>query len=218
MFPRRAVRWYDNRDTTLRVAIVGVFVSWCAAAPGFLISDFDFTNQNYTWDQYIGVFSNFPGCSLTYGEKELLYRCSRIRGVSVVVLLAKMQGESDLVQNLGGADRYAWRKDRAMGYGMIRQWREPGGSGEVKFYFFSGYSVQVWKAAERLRELFDEYTGPRLMTLGDGQHTMVSNAASYALYRYTPFYGLHDTHGYQSRGNELFQRIYRQFAVLYSVP
>jgi hypothetical protein len=140
MFPRRAVRWYDNRDTTLRVAIVGVFVSWCAAAPGFLISDFDFTNQNYTWDQYIGVFSNFPGCSLTYGEKELLYRCSRIRGVSVVVLLAKMQGESDLVQNLGGADRYAWRKDRAMGYGMIRQWREPGGSGEVKFYFFSGYS------------------------------------------------------------------------------
>ncbi len=201
----------------MKLVVFVLLLSSVFAAPGCLISDYEFTNQDYTWRQFLGVFSNFPGCSLTYPEKEIIFRCARVRGVSVIVLLAKIQQESDLVLNLGGTNRYAWRKDRAMGYGMIRQWREPHGRGDVKFWKYGGYYIQVWLATERLRAMFDGYNGIRPAVLGDGTHVVISNAASDALYRYTPYYGLHDTHGYHSRGNELFQQIYKRFVVLFFV-
>lgn len=200
-----------------RWLIVGVFSAVLGVcAPGILVDDYTFTNQAYTWDQFIGVFSNFPGCRLTYSELAHIFRCCRVHGVHPVVVLAKLQQESDIVINAGGSNRYAWRLERAMGYGMILSWREPTSvpAGNVKLYKYGGYYIQLWEGTRRLRELFDlAELGPR--ELADGTPVTVSNRASSALYSYTPFYGLHTTHGYESRGNELFTRYYSAFYVMF---
>lgn len=183
-----------------------------------LISDYDFTNQDYTWRQYLAFYENFPACRLNYSQKEMIYRAARVNTLHPLVLMAKLQNETDLIQNVGGTNKYSWRLNRAMGYGMIRHWWED--NRKYKFYKYGGYDLQVWLAAELLRKSFDDYSkydNAIIKLMCNGEKILVENAATYSLYVYNPFYGTHSKYGYKSTGNKLFEIVFNRYLKLWQI-
>lgn len=181
----------------------------CAAlfsVTNFLITDHDFTNQ--IQDEIIyNLFETWTNTLLSAEDLILIIKTSREAGINPLVSLAKMQSETDVVLNrIPGREQ--WRRDRAMGYGMYLHYHTNG----MKIYKYGGFSNQVINAIPRLRQLFDYYKpGQAKLLLCTDEFIIPENAATMALFRYTPFYGVHSRYGIEQAGNILFVMIFEEF-------
>jgi hypothetical protein len=124
------------------------------------------------------------------------------------MVLAKMQMESDLVVRTSDNKSDKYLKHRAMGYGLALNFRLNG----LKHYKYGGYDIQVYKACELFRRAFDRYKVGIKKDITDLKRTIEPlNAATYALYVYTPFYGVHNVYNwkYDAVGNMAFIKLYK---------
>ena len=176
-------------------------------AKTFLISDFDYTNNTIDFTRLYRFVKSFTN-RLTYSDIEVIYRHSVIFKINPVLMLARMQQESDLLFENAKGNRHTWRKYRAMGYGLYKNFR----AGGKKFYVYGGYELQVYFAARTMRKLFDEYRpGVKKKILDTGETIKPENAGTYGLYRYLPFYGKHNKYGwkYEAGGNKYMLKHFR---------
>lgn len=174
-------------------------------AQEYIISDYDFTNQNFTYQQTTNFIKSYPNNRLTASEMEIVYRYCVMYEINIILALAVMQKESDLLLN-NAKDKYEWRKSRAFGYGMFRNFRRDG----LKFYEYGGYYIQAYFAIKTLRKLFDEWKpGIKKEVIDLKKWVVPQNASSYSLLRYNPFYGVHNEYNweYDAIGNKAFETL-----------
>ena len=91
-----------------------------------------------------------------------------------------------------------------MGYGLTITKRENG----ERVYVFGGFESQVHYAVKSLSEFAKEYKGQKIKLLCKNQTITCTNASTYALYRYCPYYGKYKNCGYDNVGNKLFVIIF----------
>ena len=176
----------------------------------FLMSDYDLTNQNYTMGRVYRFCKSYKNNPLDYGEIVTIVRYCHIYKLHPIPVLAKLQLESDLVVRASTNKTIAYLKYRAMGYGLFKNFRRDG----KKFYTYGGYQIQVYFALKTIRKLFDEYRpGLKVNVLEKGIKIVPDNAATYALYRYTPFYDQHNIYNWKIKaiGNRGYIKIYKSF-------
>jgi hypothetical protein len=164
-----------------------------------IISNHDFTNQNWTVEQ-VGIFlRSFANNKMTNREIVILSTQARRRVLNILMLLAKMEIESSIVENNGHSPyEYNHLRDRAMGYGDTRSISVDG----KRQHIFGGYSVQVYLACLSLRKHFDECDFSREIILKcSGNRFIPFNQATFSLYIYTPYYGVHTNNGRKIAGN-----------------
>lgn len=178
--------------------------------PEHLISDYDFTNQDFTYVRILFFVNSFSNNRLTEGEvKWIVSRC-RYYGVNAWVVLVQLQKESSLIGNLARLD-YDVRKGRAMGYSCATVGTNAKGYNIGKYHDFY---LQVDLGIRTLRKWFDHYTNVRgrpIMVYSSEKKIVPQNAATYSLYKYTPFYGKAFIYGRTSVGNLHFIRIWREY-------
>jgi len=187
------------------ILLIGVCIEQCQAISNinYLISDYDYTNQKYTWPQTWNFIKSFDN-HLSYSEAEQIFRHCIIYKINILVPLARMQQEQDLIfEREGNTNNIGWRKYRCMGYGLYKNFRRDG----KKFYHYGGYQIQVFRGIKLMRNAFDEWRpGIKKDVLDLKIKIKTDNAATYALYRYNPFYGKHNIYGwkYSAGGNKYF--------------
>ena len=187
----------------------------CHGSPSNIISDSDFTNQSYEFENYLKFYKQFPKNKLTYQEKCIIISAAHYFEISPWVIMAKLQNESDLIGNYGGSNRYEWRKIRAAGYGLKRHFwlgYHPTSPGKYKFYKYGGYQIQVFHMAKLLRKSFDAWTpGKTIKLLCTDEIIIPLNASTYAILVYNPFYYKHEKYGYPSTGSLLFEQLFNKY-------
>lgn len=169
----------------------------------YIVSDYDYTNQEYTFKQVLSFVKSYPNNKLTYSDVEVVYRWCVVYEINIIMAFAVMQKESDLLWN-NSKEKYDWRKSRAFGYGLAKNFRRDG----LKFYRYGGYEIQTYFAIKTMRKLFDEWEeGMEKEVLDLGKNIIPDNAGTYSLYRYCPFFGEHNFYNWDKPaiGNKAFE-------------
>jgi len=209
IYKKRAT-WEAKVCLILLIFISLLLLSNMLRGQEYLISDYDFTNQDYTFQRVYRFVRSYKQCDLSYSDVEKVVRFCHIYTVNPVLVIAKMQMESDIIFRNTTNKSLSYLKYRAMAYGMIHHFDRDG----KRFCKYGGYDYQVYFAIKTLRKHFDQWDNNTWTTVTDlKRNIMTDNAASHALYRYTPFYGVHDTYnwGMDVMGNEQFVILFNKF-------
>jgi len=172
----------------------------------FIISDYDLTNQDWTWDQYDDFYSNFPGNRFSRYDKLIIYQNCRMFTINYKAVLAKLHCENDLLKNNSGPGNHEFRKYTAMGYGGDNLKNYNG----IRVYKYGGFSLQMYLSLKKLSEKFRQFTnGVSVPVKCKDFRVQPDNAASYALYRYTPFYYTHKIGKVLMGGNKKYAAVHK---------
>jgi hypothetical protein len=175
----------------------GFFAARCSANE-ILITDFQFTNQNYSLNKIHRFIKKFPNNKFTDKQVYFINWQCRAWTINPLPVLATMEKETSIISVPDNVNSYKWREHRAMGYGLINSTRSNG----KKYYKYGFFDIQIHQGVRILRKLFDEYIINYKLKIDDGKKVVtLKNASTYALYRYTPY----------TKGNEDFKKIYLKF-------
>ena len=122
-----------------------------SATETFVISDYDYTNQDYTFQQIWKLNKSFKKSALNYDNVETIVRYCTVYTINPIIVLARLQFESDLLYRAVPKLSLKWLKHRAMGYRLIYSIRRDG----IKMYKYGGFDIQVYKGIELMRKYFD---------------------------------------------------------------
>ena len=181
--------------------------SFALCSKTFLISDHDYTNQNFTRVQTIYFINSFKKNRMSLSDKVAIYRNAKFYRINVLAILARMQCETDIVE-LDRTDTiksYPWRYNMAMSYGILPKYRKRiDGS---TYYLYYGYQVQLRMGVRLMRKAFDQFDHERDIKLYCIDEVISPiNAATYANYIYNPYYGVHKKFkGKKLAGNVIFR-------------
>ncbi|HXE71278.1 MAG TPA: hypothetical protein VNO81_01355, partial [Candidatus Nitrosotenuis sp.] len=175
-----------------------------------LLSDQEFADADFmTQDEIQGFLEKLDSHLARYQEggrsaAQIIAEAARRHEVNPLVILSTLEKETSLVSATSSPPR--WRMRSAMGYGY-----HDGGGRPRK----SSFAWQVDKGTELLRQLFDEARSgvsfPTTLRVDYGRHRItVRNAATYALYRYTP-HTVDTGLGVVGGGNYNFRSVYQRF-------
>ncbi|NTU66729.1 MAG: hypothetical protein HGB08_02270 [Candidatus Moranbacteria bacterium] len=95
------------------------------------------------------------------------------------LLLVKLQAERNLIKGEKSVDPTRDQLDWAMGVGVLDE--------NTKLPQFQGLIIQINSAAKYFRQYYNESQGINLTHEVEGKPFKVLNAATYTLYKYTPF-------------------------------
>lgn len=195
----------------IAIVIILVSIKVCNGDPGFLISDHEFTNQDFNFEQTKKFIKQFKKNKYSTNQVYTIYEAARYYKINVLVVLSKIQQESGTVKNYN-TNRYAWRMNRAMSYGMYIKETIKG----RRYYKYAGFEAQIWNGAQALRVYYNNWRPGEKITLKNNDDIIIPhNAATYSLYCYTPFYGVHNTYNRQAAGNIIFLKIYQNLKSLW---
>ena len=169
---------------------------------GRVLSDFAMENVNSLTADDVQKLFEANGSALARpidGKRpaDMLIAAARKYGISPKVLCATLQKEQGLVTKKTATRA---RLDWALGVGVFDNGK--------RLTAYKGFDKQIEGAAETLRKLFDEGKkkfdgGAKSVTYKtlEGDVVKIRNAATWALFEYTPHLS----------GNKLFHQIYRRF-------
>jgi hypothetical protein len=203
---------YKRFDIAMVVLILGIIlalgINEChSAPPKMLITDYDFTNQNWHDKQLLAFFDAFEYCKLSISQKYFIHDVCREQVLHPLVIITKMQMEMSIIDNRVSG-RYVFRERWCMAYGMNITHIKNG----KKYWYYGGYKRQIWYAAKRMVKidwLFDHGDKVKLVCIKD--YIEPDNGATYVLYRYTPYYGWIKYKGHRIKGNINFKHIYWKY-------
>lgn len=165
-------------------------------APDFLISDADFT-QSYksTIRDKFRIYKN----RLTVKDWQDIFEVTLKYQMNPLVLLTKLEQEQSLITD-GSPVNYSIRYNKACGVHG------------TKTKYLEGFKSQLDGCCRILRRHFNAWKPGKPVLLASGEGVVIpSNAATYALYVYTPHYGKYDNGGVPNIGNQLFVSLYKEF-------
>jgi hypothetical protein len=178
-----------------KILILFILIGIIFASEGYIISDYDYTNQNYTFQQVWKFVKSYRHSALTYDEVETIVRYCHVFKINPIMALGRLQFESDLLVMSQQSTNIKWLKHRAMGYGLYIHIRRDG----LKMYKFGGFDIQVYKGIELMRKAFDRWDNTKRIYIKDLKRKVKpENAATYALYYYTPFWGRHNIYEWKN--------------------
>jgi hypothetical protein len=172
-----------------------LLISFTYATETYILSDYDYTNQDYTFQQVWRFVKSYKNTALNYDDVETIVRYCHVFKISPILALGRLQFESDLLVMSQKHKSIKWLKHRAMGYGLYIHIRRDG----VKMYKWGGFDIQAYKGIELMRKAFDRYDGTKIVQVKDLKRKVKpKNAATYAMYYYTPFYGRHNIYDWKN--------------------
>ncbi len=181
--------------------------------PNYLISSYDFTNQNYTYKDVTNFFKSYKDNRFTEYEMQFLYdKCIEYK-INILVLSTKLEQENCLVRN-SYIENYEKRMKRAMAYGLYYKKKNENG----KMYCpYLGFEKQIELGLTLLTNAFYRWSPGKKITLIQNLGSVTPrNAPTYALYTYCPVYGEYDNMGFKCVGNKLFEEIFNIFKTRWS--
>jgi hypothetical protein len=159
------------------------------------------------------ICSSYPNNKLTRYHKKIIAGSSIHYTLHPVLLLSKMEAEHSLITecvNLCGFT-YQHRLDICMGYGLSAFTKDSTGN---NVYKYGGYYTQVTGSAYTLKYWFDRWKpGMKIkicVRYNTYEYIVPENAATFALYKYTPHYAEFLNDGHKNMGNAIFPAIYRK--------
>lgn len=173
-----------------------------------LITDDMLVNTYYNWAQTLRFFDAFPGCILTYQERSDIYNAAKRWHINIIALVTKIECESSIITwGCGKSAKYDYRKTWCLGAGMYTTINSNGRI--IKPY--AGFQRQVDHGAYTLRRHYNAWTNGMMVRINEGMYNVKPrNAATYALYRYTPFHGTWEENGVVCGGNEYTVLCYKR--------
>jgi hypothetical protein len=194
-----------NEEKIIKSLITVLLLTLSVYSQEFLIHDYDFTNQDYTEETAIKFCNSFQNNSLTTNDiKKIVWCCKRFK-INIVFVFAKMQMESGIIDRLNTNNAISDLKNKIMGYGISEDAKN-------KKTVYRTFNKQIYYSIKRFRYFFDEWSPGKQKYLIDLKRNIIPmNAATWALYRYTPFYDNHKKYGWKSGGNRTFILIYERF-------
>lgn len=145
------------------------------------------------------------------------YHCRLISETSIrykehpVLILGKIEAEQSLIRECANLGKESWdfRMAKCMGYGLDRYKILPNGT---KKYKYKGFETQVIHGAYTLRYWYDKWNPSTEIEIelrwGKKVKIVPENAATYALYQYTPMYGSFNNEGYLNTGLIIYPLIW----------
>lgn len=190
--------------TIVKPGSAGTFIRWRGwfnEDPELLISNYAFTNQDWTAGQIHRFVRTFEKCQITDKQVDTIVAACRKTRLSIWMILAQIQKESSLILNEANCT-YRLREGRAMGYDCGTVGTNIDGDPVGRFH---GFDNQIRKGTACLRRHYDAFQEGQKIDVYSYEKTLrPRNAATYALYAYTPFYGEAFPHGAISVGNRRF--------------
>lgn len=175
--------------------IIAFIIGRLTASETMLCSDYDFTNQNYSYETVSKMIKSYKNTLLIKSDIEVIIRYSTVFELNPIMVLAKMQMESDVVVRTTTNKTASWLRHLAMGYGLYLNFWKDG----KKYYKYGGFDIQVFKACEAMRKHFDGWKQGKKVFVKDLKREVTpENAATYSMYLYTPFYGEHNVYNWKS--------------------
>lgn len=176
----------------------------------YIISDNDFINPNYTFELTLKFIRKyFTNNKLSDNEIEIIYEAVRENKISVILLLTKIETESSLISGNILKKDYEYRKRFATGYDMYATKIRKNGT---RYKPTAGFENQINGCAKCLRYWYDKfYPGKPVWINLDKNKIYPKNAATYAIYKYCPFYGDFIENGAMCSGNELVRIVFNMY-------
>lgn len=167
----------------------------------FAVTPYNITNQDYNLNDVSRFVRSFDNNKLTDSDiYHIWYNCQAWK-IHPLIALSFLEKETSLISNPEEMGRYNWRKNRAMGYGLLEQtWTD-----KHKFYKHGNFQIQVYCGIKAIHKSFNRWYNKKLSVvpfeIKDGEPVQIDNVMDYILYRYTPY-----IHGKTS-----FDSIYSKF-------
>jgi len=180
-----------------------------------LISDRDFTNQNFNYNDVSNfIRKEFPTCRYSAQDiKWITYWCYSQK-INALVVLAKLQQEQGTL-DLGNTNYYEFRYRTAMGARIFSYHTK---KFRLKYY---GFDKQIEWGCKILRWYFEDYEPGNEILLEDGDirnkshKELPQNAATYDSYVYCPSYSKGTGHpsnkGKEFTGNSVFSARFKEY-------
>jgi hypothetical protein len=173
----------------------------------YILSDSQFTNENWTTEQVYRFVKSWPNNKFTDYDIDLIANTCKTYGIHPLIVFIKMEQEQNLVRNNSVAP-YTKRRFRAMAYGLSIKKYING----KKIYVHGGFTKQVTRGVKLLRKAFDQWKEGMSIEIDFGEHVArPTNAATWSLYVYTPFYGTYKNYGTPCTGNSLLIHLDKLF-------
>lgn len=156
----------------------------------------------------LASYSTLDGLGLNRSAAEIISQVAAAYQISPKLLLVTLQKEQSLIEDDSPtAKQFDW----AMGYGVCDDC-DPDDLALIKF---KGFAKQIDQAAKRLRWFFDhpgQYFGVNEESVVDNQTLVFGNAATAALYSYTPH--IHGNYLFWQIWNRWFNQLYPDGSIL----
>lgn len=171
----------------------------------YIISDYDFTNQEYNYNEVRDFIRTFPNNKFTDKEIKYLSRECDYSYIFPVAALAWFEKESGIIRNPPPEPRYTKLKNLIGGYGLHYRKRLHG----KKMYKYYSYEVQVKLTLAKFRQFFDAWVpGKSVYVKNLKRRVEPINAASFAVLTMNPMWGKNKEYKRASAGAELFTTLY----------
>lgn len=180
-----------------------------------IITDKDFINTNFKLeDVIIFIRKVFPNNKFSDEEIGLIFNAAKKNNISVLFLMVKIESESSLMSNVNVPEElYEKRKNWCLGAAMYYTIKTNEGK-IIKPW--KGFENQINKGARCLRYWYDYYEpGKSVLINLNKVRIHPKNAATYALYKYTPFYSTFMENGALCDGNELVRILMNNYKLLW---
>jgi hypothetical protein len=173
-----------------------------------LITDDQLVNTYYNMAQTIRFLGSYKGSLLTAQEKVDIYNAAKRWHINILALCAKIELESAIISwGCGYSATYEYRKKWCLGAGMYTTMNSNGHI--IKPYV--GYTKQLDHGAYTLRRHYNAWTNGARVRINEGMlYVTPRNAATYALYCYTPYHGTWRENGVVCSGQETFKIMYER--------
>ena len=156
-----------------------------------LISDYDFTNQNFTYEQTEKFVKSFTRCILSDSHIRVIYNDAKKYTINILVVLTKLEQENSIVINSLGTNNINKRLSRCMAAGLAVKKVDPV-TGKKRCPYI-GFEIQMDLGCKILRKHFDAWEPgtQKHLHFGETDEGVITpvNAATHSLYMYTPIYG-----------------------------
>jgi hypothetical protein len=172
-----------------------------------IIDDYDFTNCNFRSGAVKRFLSMFPKNKFSPEESDYIEITCAAHSISPLIILTKLETENNLV-TCNQITNYEYRKRWALGCAMYTTINSNG----VIIKPYAGFEKQIYTACKKLRDHFNSWRDGDIVYLNlDTIAVLPINAATYALHKYTPFWGEHRENGAHCSGNESFIVVFNNF-------
>lgn len=180
-----------------------------------IISDSDFTNLDYTLKNVEDFIATFPGNLFKKNQIRHIYSSCKSNRINVIVILAKLETENNLITwGVGENDLFFYRMRWALGCGMYASIERDGKIIKPN----AGFETQISLAANKLSSWFYGFqSGDSVLINLNEVRVHPKNGGTYALYKYTPFWGEFEENGAHCSGNERYMIIFNRYKQLMAV-
>lgn len=159
-----------------------------------IVSDSWFTNQNYVLNDVISACRKFPRNKFTLKQIKAIYWCSKKFVLNYELTLVVIQKESGLLI-LPDIIKYNELLTRALGV-LIEKEK------------YKSFESQLYYGCKALRYWYDRWEiDSKVKLYCIDEVITVRNASTYALYKYTPYFGYTNHKGFRIAGNILIPRL-----------